>query len=85
MNTGTFLLEVQGNQVFKSSGSSNRIRGIHSSNDMADIYSSNMAIDSSDWIRTVCSHLLVRKTGCYCFCGLSWEAKFLGFPVSQGF
>lgn len=73
------------NQSFKSSGSSNKIRGIYSSDDMSDIYSSDITVDSSDWKRTRCSHFLERKTGYYCFYGISWEAKLLGFPVSQGF
>ena len=77
------LLAVSGNQAFRSSGSLNRIRGICRSHDRADIYSSDMAVDSSDWLRTRCSCLLERKTGCYYSCGLSWEAKFLGFPVKS--
>lgn len=52
---------------------------------MADIYSSDMAVDSSDWIRTRCSCLFERKTGCSYFCGLSQEAKISGFPVSKCF
>lgn len=62
------------------SGSLNRMRGIYSSDEIADIYSSDMAVHS-DWIRTRCSCFFGKENRMFLFLWLISGGK--AFRISR--